>query len=347
MRIVNIQKSVILPTLMLGFLVFACDKNPAGDNKDTSKRSVSEAKADILSAIQDYVSNGQIIIGQQCRDGNAFTNGYQDLVLALEEQTGKTVTLVGADFGWDYQTDINRLALDLISHWNKGGLITASWHIVNPWNGKSCRDKNIGKMEDLISPHNAAYIAWRQDLTKVATALKLLKDSGAVLIWRPLHEMNGDWFWWCNRDRDAYIALWRDMYRFLVDENQLDNLIWVYSPNAVYSGSSLKDVMFYYPGDDYVDVVGEDIYRDDPQTYGYALYREKVPDKPYVIGEYGSLNKRGSLDNMIPINAFKGKAGYYLQWHSWFGNPVAIIDNPNADQVMNHTDVITLDEFKY
>ena len=338
------RRFLLIPLIVISL---NCKNDPTGNGENNPEPvPVSEVKADILTYLKSVASEGKIIAGQQCRDGNAFTAGYQDLVVELEKQTGKTMALVGADFGWDTGTDMNKLALDLKVHWDKGGLITASWHCVNPWNGNGCRDMNIGKMSDLVTPGKPGYFAWRQDLIKMAEALKLLKNAGAVLLWRPLHEMNGNWFWWCNRDQAGYIALWQDMYHFLVDENGLDNLIWIYSPNAVYPGSSLKDVMFYYPGDEYVDLVGEDIYKDNPDTYGHELYSNNV-EKQYIIGEFGALQKRGTLSNTIPMTAFRGKAACYLQWHSWSGNPVAIIDNPDAEILMNHEDVITLDELEF
>ena len=65
-------------------------------------------------------------------------------------------------------------------------------------------------------------------------ALKELQDAGVVVLWRPLPEMNGEWYWWGKTSHpsnaEPYVNIFRDMYDYFTNVKGLNNLIWVYSP---------------------------------------------------------------------------------------------------------------------
>lgn len=88
---------------------------------------------------------------------------------------------------------------------------------------------------------------------------------GVTILFRPLHECTGNWFWWgttsLNSDASAFVALWRHMFEYYQNEG-LNNLLWVYSPAA--TSNNNPSPSFMYPGAAYVDVVAQDIYADDP-----------------------------------------------------------------------------------
>lgn len=88
------------------------------------------------------------------------------------------------------------------------------------------------------------------DMDAVAKELQTLRDAKVPILWRPLHEASGGWFWWGDCSPDSYCKLYRLMYEKFTKEYELDNLIWVWN------GQSGQ----WYPGDDVVDLVGEDIY---------------------------------------------------------------------------------------
>src|SRR5690349_8829219 len=127
------------------------------------------------------------------------------------------------------------------------------------WNGRqrtttpaflSCSSPSATRSSSL------SHRRWLKELDRVAEGLEQLKKAGVVVLWRPFHEMNGDWFWWNGKDPDTFIKLWRQMFDYFTTTKQLDNLLWVYSPNH---GKKTTD---YYPGDRYVDIVGLDAYTD-------------------------------------------------------------------------------------
>lgn len=104
------------------------------------------------------------------------------------------------------------------------------------------------------------------------------------VLWRPLHEAGGGWFWWGNSGPEAYKQLYILMYDRLVNHHGLNNLIWVWNGQD-------KD---WYPGDEYVDIIGEDIYPGErvytPQTSKYLEVLEYTDARKMII-----LSENGCL----------------------------------------------------
>jgi mannan endo-1,4-beta-mannosidase len=71
--------------------------------------------------------------------------------------------------------------------------------------------------------------------------------------------MNGSWFWWGgnNCNPEDYKTLWIETVQLLRDKHNLHNLLYAYSPNKLNPGD---EYLTYYPGDDYADILGIDIY---------------------------------------------------------------------------------------
>jgi len=68
-------------------------------------------------------------------------------------------------------------------------------------------------------------------------------------------------------------------------------------------------------------------------------------DIPVVLSEVGPTDDAyGNWDEEQLAELLKGKAAYFLQWHSWPGADVAIINNRNANTMMNDEDALTRDE---
>jgi mannan endo-1,4-beta-mannosidase len=88
------------------------------------------------------------------------------------------------------------------------------------------------------------------EIDHMAENLKRLQAENIPVLWRPMHQAGTRWFWWGDCEPEAYKWLWRLMFERFSDYHGLDNIIWVWS------GQSVE----YYPGDDFVDIIGEDIY---------------------------------------------------------------------------------------
>lgn len=152
--------------------------------------------------------------------------------------------------------DMRKLMVDV---YKKGGIITVSWHLDNPVTGGNSWDKTSAVSEILEGgKERAKYELW---VKRVATFLNSVQynDEPVPMVFRPFHEMNGFWFWWGdpNCTSQDYIKLWQETVVLLRNKYQVHNLLYAYSPNKL---NPDDDYMKYYPGDEYVDIFGIDIY---------------------------------------------------------------------------------------
>ncbi|MCD6659401.1 MAG: T9SS type A sorting domain-containing protein [Lentimicrobium sp.] len=157
--------------------------------------------------------------------------------------------------------------------YNLGGINTVEWHMDNPyggdfyWENNPYPDSNVVRS---ILPGGVNHISWRNQLDNIALFLRNLKGSkgeSIPVIFRPWHEHNGGWFWWgeTHCSIEEYVQLWHFTVDYLVNDKNVNNLIFAYSPDRFFT----KDkYMQRYPGDDYIDIFGHDNYGDVSSTSG-------------------------------------------------------------------------------
>ncbi|MES2426534.1 MAG: glycosyl hydrolase [Bacteroidota bacterium] len=315
------------------------------------------SKKGIMAYFKTIVNNKQVIVGQQCSQSADVALEYQKNFQRLYDSTGHYPALLGLEYGWFANMDLSKVNEYAIKHWQQGGLVTISWHADCPFkDGYDVRwdaiaNKNTIDLKKLVedAPESKEKASYRAELTNVAKALKQLQNAGVTVIWRPFHEMNGSWFWWGTNDnknptnQNDYADLWIDMYKVFTVDYGLDNLIWVYAPNI--AGTSLPAPDVFYPGDKYVDLVALDNYSKVPDFDDYPVLLKL--GKPVTDGEVGPHQQfYGKFDEMAVLNTYKGKAPYFLQWHSWTGAKVAIVDNLHYKELMNDAGAITLDKIR-
>jgi len=296
----------------------------------------------ILSWLQQLQANPdlRLVSGQFCG-----WSGSSDLetLAKIERATGQWPAMIGLDYcGWNKGEAIinldpvNRLAK---KYWSDGGLVTISWHAPNPArpNGGGLKEKGV-PLADLVRPGNPAHDRWMQSLDRIAGGLAELQDAGVVVIWRPLHEMNGGWFWWGAQEPAGYLAVWRHMFEYFTHEKKLHNLIWAYGPNHG------KRTAAYYPGDAFVDLVGLDAYTDhvDPQHIGgFAdVAALKKPVGFTEFGPHGASNPPGDFDYRRLLDGLAKnfpQARHFLCWDAKW-NPA---ENRFAREFYNDPRVIT------
>lgn len=305
-------------------------------------------------------------------DHNAFT---MDEANDIQTQTGNFPGIYSCDYarGWDSTTSGNEADLidyncnsGLITYWQSGGLIQISNHLPNPvFAGNSSYDNSgnvVGGLKKQISNQQFVKILqngtpertrWLAIMDEVANGLLELQTAGVTVIYRPLHEMNGEWFWWGATGYNTndtsrhtlYKLLYRDMYNYFTSVKHLNNLIWVYSPD---SGRSYKNS--FYPGSAYVDIVGLDMYKHDPEALNIAHYNEMLLlNKPFAIAETGpkpGANNyfNGLFDYKKLIDNIKSKypdTVYFIPWNSGWSplNNLNISDTFNDSGVANRDDI--------
>jgi mannan endo-1,4-beta-mannosidase len=215
-----------------------------------------------------------------------------------KEITGRYPALWGQDFGF-HADDMDAIGYrqavmdEAKKQFAAGCVVTLMWHAVRPVEEEPTTFKEgiCGKITnhewaDLLTPGTAVYNRWKRQVDVIGEFLGQLRDARIPVLWRPYHEMNGDWFWWCYRPgADGYAALYKQLYHRLVDHHGLDNLLWVYNPNAA-SGRVLP-YSACYPGHDYVDALAIDVYNNDFQQRHHDEIVQLADGRPVALGEVG------------------------------------------------------------
>ena len=246
--------------------------------------------------------------------GRATLTGQHNTPAQLSEYSdqageiaGKYPALWGQDFGFtqdDMDGIIYRQAVmdEARRQHAAGSVITLMWHAVRPTEDEPvtfresiCGKITDGEWRDLLTPGTAIHRRWEAQVDVIAGFLAQLREARVPVLWRPYHEMNGDWFWWGKRaGPDGYAALWRQLYQRLVGVHRLDNLLWVWNANA--PAPHLLPYPACYPGGDVVDVLATDIYRNDYQPDHYADLVALADGRPVALGEVGPVPTPALLD---------------------------------------------------
>jgi mannan endo-1,4-beta-mannosidase len=313
----------------------------------------------------------RVLCGQNVGSANVdIAAGYDRFFAVLEKATGKAPAILSMDYAWEQAVpEAIHAANDLlIRHWRQGGLVSLSMSPGNPWTGGGLRDMSLGgcSYRDVVTPGTVANGRWMSFLAKVADGLEELRDAGVVVLWRPLHEMNGDFFWWSagsdggRATPEEFRALWSQVFDYLAFERGLDNLLWVCAPTAQ-TGEGVKPVTYYYPGAEMVDVVGLDYY--DNSLDGLNRnggYDELLAlGKPMALTEVGpafwpSAHPSGQFDSTSVIRSIRERypaVTYFVYWHGWgsilYRTRMAIVENRNAAGLLSDPWVVTRDEVSW
>ena len=223
--------------------------------------------------------------------------------------TGKYPAVYGQDFGFEGGADKDSVlarpavVAEAMRQYQNGAVVTFTWHAVRPTDDEpvTFRDSVQGHLSDfefheLLTPGTSLYKRWCAQVDVIAGYLKQLRDARIPILWRPYHEVNGNWFWWGGRKgQDGSAALYRQLFDRLVNYHKLDNLVWVWNANAPGSdGSGPGPYADYFPGTEYADVLSVDIYGEFKQSY-YDDLLALSGGKPIALGEVGGLPTPATL----------------------------------------------------
>ena len=315
----------------------------------------------ILQYLKSLTTDCKIIYSQDLGHVDNITSAYTTYVTALEDSTGVLLPMIGGDYGLG-SYDMNAINATLANHWNQQKFITLSWHLPNPWtSGDSWDVTNQDKLVDLIDFSKPVSAVWRSQLDEIATVLQDLKSRGVVVLWRPLHEANGYWFWWGHPANsgaaasNAFKALWQDMFTYFSINKGLDNLLWVYSAGE---GQFHNPTDFCYPGNEFVDIVGIDLYRDDLSGLQSQDFQNLIDlNKVFAITEFGPdiPNDPANYDYTVVHSFIKNnypEVAYLHAWHSWQHSANeyhhnTFVENLNANQMLNDVCHQSIDPFVF
>lgn len=175
-----------------------------GPHKITTTPVNKNANAD-TKALLKYLGN---IYGKKILSGQQDQASFD----WVKQNVGISPAILGVDL-MDYtesrisrgasSTDVDKA----IAHSRNGGIVTFVWHWGAPtglydtaeqpwWSGFYTRATDFNIETALADTTNANYTLIIKDIDTIAAQLKKLNDAGVPVLWRPLHEAEGGWFWW-------------------------------------------------------------------------------------------------------------------------------------------------------
>jgi len=289
-------------------------KIPELSNKNATKEAVN-----LYNYLWEMRGKG-ILSGQQIYGSN------DKEIKVIQKETGKYPAVIGIDLIDFSPSRVERGAnggrtLSVAKkYWEAGGIVTCCWH----WNAPmGLVDKDMPEMHwydgfrtkattfdfsvALKNQESEEYKLLIRDIDVIAEKLKVLQNGNVPVLWRPLHEASGKWFWWGARGSANYIELYKLLYDRLVNVHKLNNLIWVWNGQD-------PD---WYPGDEYVDIISYDYY---PNKYKhgtadeYLTLIQKATTEPKIC----ALSENGALPNVVKLEQEKSVWAWWCTWNGDF-----------------------------
>lgn len=195
---------------------------------------------------------------------------YEEGRSDIKDVTGDYPALYGWDLGGiEHQksNNIDGVPFKKMKNWikeiyDRGGVSTISWHMDNPLTMKNSWDTTSGSLRSILpnGEKHQLYLSWLDQAAQFLGNLKGSDGKKIPILYRPFHELTGNWFWWCKNNASAqeFKEIWRFTIHYLRETKKLNNLIIVYNTADF---KSKEEFLEYYPGDDVVDVLSFDKYQ--------------------------------------------------------------------------------------
>jgi mannan endo-1,4-beta-mannosidase len=370
--------ATLLAILSAGLTAFAAPS--ASIDAPANPDSLQEVRS--LLDYLNSVKGSQIIAGQDVTINWDGSYGTKEIDY-LQEQTGHKPVVRGFDFIFlnnpscvDPITHepLQKIARNALIWWQGGGLVALQWH----WNLGTLpdhysfyttqKDSSGATIQGTDFDFTKALVAgtaqndtFNKDIDQVASELRKLRDARIPVLWRPFHEVGGNWFWWSAQYDTATKTLvknpalfrqfWIYLFNRLTYKHGLNNLIWVWNP-TFYDKATLDQ---WYPGDGYVDIVSYDVYP------GNGTHPEFSADYK-ALSAYRSgrkvvtMSENGPIPDIDACFANGAEWSYFSTWNSSFitdatksgvtADSTSVPNNLNfLKKVYTHDKVVTLDKF--
>jgi len=215
----------------------------------------------------------------------------------IHDRFGYWVGIAGAEYtNWSDNFIMSKeLNPILIEHSRKGGIVSLHFHPASPVDGKYYEP---GVTADLLLNPGPVHDRWMKVLYDAAAGLRELRDNDVVVLWRPMHARNAEWWWGApNMSRGDYSRIWAHMVDYFSNVWGLDNILyfqsWYFASPGVYP-YDLNPSSTLYAGDSNVDIVGVD-HTEDPRADYAAEYNNLLSlGKPFGISEGSDGDWSGS-----------------------------------------------------
>ncbi len=306
-----------------------------------NENATEKAKATMSYLVENFGTN--ILSGQYVTPG---TNNELDLIYSV---TGRYPAIRLGDLSFytadtDYEIEEIEKAID----WSKkGGLVSYMWHWQAPvgepsfYTGETDFDLSKAVTDIDISqlPLQEIEILYQngditeetfeivRDIDRISQQLLVLQENDVAVLWRPLHEASGDWFWWGASGFESYNWLWNLLYDRQTYYHGLNNLIWVWNAQDI----------DWYVGDDKCDIISADIYSASQshlnQVNIFVQYTEITQNKLIALSE----------SSTAPFPDFSIRDNAVWSWFGvWYGEYIMASDGHYSEQYMTKEDLILI-----
>lgn len=329
-----------------------------------SDAQATDSAKRLMSYLADTYGN-KIISGQQEFYGVSRDDEFD----YIEEISGKLPAIRGFDFGetcplyaWDAGTSKR-----MIEWGENGGIVTASWHINVPavmenytlgstmaFDQTTYSEKTDFVTANVMVEGTVEHDYFLLAVDNLAKELQKVQEADIPVLFRPFHEAEGNggengegaWFWWSKEGAETYKELYKYLYSLLTEKYDLHNLIWEFN-SYVYDNSYA-----WYPGSDYVDIVGYDKYNAHDWNTGVTAPNTSAISGIFysLVDMYGSDKKPIAMmeNDTIPSveNLVDEKAGW-LYFCPWYGEHLMDTNYNTKEslaEIYKSEYVITLDE---
>lgn len=305
--------------LILALVLAGCSSTPKEELLSTLKEA-SESCTPLFGHQDDLMYGHTWNVTKEAdhsmtRSDVLSTAGSYPFVLGLDLgglEIDSPVNLDGNDF--------NLMREAAVKHYERGGIVTLSWHLRNPLTGGDAWDISSDKVVESILPggeKHEYFMGWLERIASYVASLKDSKGHRIPVIFRPWHEHTGGWFWWgadhCSAQQ--FNELWVMTYDYFTKEKGIYDLIWAISPNSL--SNDFEKWEERYPGDGYVDMVGLDCYCPTymAQEEAFKSYRADIH---YCLGSLQAFSEKHEKILALTETGFEG-----LTYENWWTEVLA------------------------
>lgn len=197
--------------------------------------------------------------------------------------------------------------------WNNKGLIALMWHWRDPLtkSGSMYTAETTFDLSRISDTTSSEYKSMIIDIDVISGYLKQFKDANIPVLWRPLHEASGAWFWWGAKGPENCKKLWNLLFNRMTKVHGLNNMIWVWTTDTDESAYS------WYPGDDFVDIIGMDIYPGENQ-HGSQYFSYNKVKSIFAGKKMITLSECGSVPDPGLMKEYGDMWSYFMPWNGDF-----------------------------
>jgi mannan endo-1,4-beta-mannosidase len=344
---------------MLAFTLLQI-KSAAQNPSETANPNASPDARAVIKYLRSlpFKEDKKLISGQFESWGRAVLplSSPSNNLAIIHEKTGKWVGLVGVEYHESaglFPDAPNQLCAE---YWRKGGLVQIYLIMRNPASPGSFNGGGKCDIDSVLNLNHEYHRFFFHELDEVAAGLEELQKRGVVVFLNPFAEASGDWFWWGGQKPEKFKALYCATFDYLVRTKHLNNLLFVFEPSSSHPNGAL-----YYPGSQYVDMIGISIFvpwDHEPGPADVPAYQSLIKlGKPLAFSQWGP--RRGQdqagrdeppADNMKLLRAVQNHFPMITWWMNW--NMAYAISSPtnsnyNDKKLLEQPRVINLDDLDW